>query len=318
MPKMSTDLVRHKLNGAVMGTRWSAVFYATEGMEVAPVQAALTAVLAEIDAQMSTWKPQSDLMRLNAAEVGIWVAVPDALIEVLRLGLAIGQASGGAFDIGLGDAVQAWGFGPAAPDRSAILSAMAKPRRPTLEVLQLDVDACRVLKTAAITLDLNGIAKGYAVDRMTEVLAGFGIGSALAGLDGELRATGLQPDGRAWSVAVERPDYAVRAGQSVIELHDAAVATSGDYRHWVDVGGKRLSHTMDRVRGAPLDGGPASVTVMAQSCAEADGWATALMVLGGDEGPRVAAQFGLSALFLTREGAGFHQTGVGRFADKAV
>ena len=136
MSKMSTELVRHALNGPTMGTRWSALFFAAPGFDPAPVRAALQAAVDEVDAQMSTWKPDSDLMRLNAAPVGEWVAVPARLMEVLRLGLEIGRASGGAFDIGMGDAVTAWGFGPeaAAPDR--IRSAMAAPRRPAHEVLE--------------------------------------------------------------------------------------------------------------------------------------------------------------------------------------
>ena len=124
MSKMSTDLVRHALNGPTMGTRWSALFHAAPGFDPAPVRAALQAAVDEVDAQMSTWKPDSDLMRLNAAPVGEWVAVPDAAAgRCWASALEIGRASGGAFDIGMGDAVTAWGFGPeaAAPD--------AHPRR---------------------------------------------------------------------------------------------------------------------------------------------------------------------------------------------
>ncbi len=112
MSKMSTDLVRHALNGPTMGTRWSALFHTAPGFDPAPVRAALQAAVDEVDAQMSTWKPGSDLMRLNAAPVGEWVAVPTRLLHVLSIGLEIGRASGGAFDIGMGDAVTAWGFGP--------------------------------------------------------------------------------------------------------------------------------------------------------------------------------------------------------------
>ena len=314
MPKMSTDLQRRALNGAVMGTRWSAVFYAPETMPLDPIHAALSEAVETVDQQMSTWKPDSDLMRLNAAEVGVWHAAPPELLAVLQLGLAIGQASGGAFDIGLGDVVQAWGFGPCAADPARIIAAMKLPHRPSHEILQIDAEAGQLRKTAALTLDLNGIAKGYAVDRMTEVLTGFGITASLTALDGELRGKGVQPDGSAWPVAVERPDYTARSALAMLDLHDAAVATSGDYRHWVDVGAKRLSHTMDRQRAAPVEGSAASVTVMAASCAEADAWATALLVLGPEAGLKLAQRQGLSALFLTREGGDFLRQGCGAFA----
>ena len=300
MSKMSTDPVRHALNGPTMGTRWSALFFAAPGFDVAPVQAALQQAVAEVDDQMSTWKPDSDLMRLNAAPVGAWVALPERLSHVLRLGLAIGKISGGAFDIGMGDAVRAWGFGAEAADENGIRTAMAADRSPAHELLELDGGRAR--KHAPLALDLNAIAKGYGVDRLAEVLSGFGITDALVGIDGEMRAMGLRPDGEAWSIAIETPDPYRRAPHSILALHDAAVATSGDYRHWVDVQGHRLSHTMNPARGAPLLRGPASVTVVARTCAEADAWATALMVLGPERGHASAEKNGLDALMLFRNG----------------
>ncbi|MCL7466816.1 FAD:protein FMN transferase [Phaeovulum sp. NW3] len=302
MSKMSTDLVRHALSGPTMGTRWSALFFADPGFDPAPVQTALQTAVDAVDAQMSTWKPDSDLMRLNAAPVGEWQRVPPDLARVLALGLAIGRASGGAFDIGMGDAVQAWGFGPDTADPQAIRAAMQAPRRPSHEVLELDRD--RVRKTTPVALDLNGIAKGYGVDRLAEVLQGHGIRDALVGIDGEMRAMGLRPDDSPWTIAVEAPDTDRRAPHSILALQDAAVATSGDYRHWVTVNGRNLSHTMDPGRGAPLIASPASVTVTAPTCAEADAWATALMVMGVEAGMSHARKSALDALFLVRDDAG--------------
>ncbi|HHW35580.1 MAG TPA: FAD:protein FMN transferase, partial [Paracoccus solventivorans] len=113
MPKTCSDPCRHALNGPTMGTRWSALFFAPPGFDPAPVAAALQRAVDEIDAQMSLWRADSDLLRLNAAPPGDWVALPAQLMAVLALALRIGRASGGAFDIGVGDAVAAWGFGPA-------------------------------------------------------------------------------------------------------------------------------------------------------------------------------------------------------------
>jgi thiamine biosynthesis lipoprotein len=307
---MSTERDRFALSGATMGTRWSTLFYAEPGFDPAPVRAALQAAVDEVDAQMSTWRPDSDLMRLNAAPTGIWVTVPERLVEVLRLGLEIGRASDGAFDIGMGDAVTAWGFGPEAAAPARIRSAMAASRRPAHDLLKIGEG--RVRKSAAVALDLNGIAKGYGVDRLAETLRTLGIGDALVGIDGEMRALGLQPDGTPWSVAVEAPDPERRAPHSILALQDAAVATSGDYRHWVEAHGRRLSHTMDPRRGAPVRASPASVSVVAPTCAEADAWATALMVLGEAAGGRLARRLGLDALFLLRsEGGEVRAAGTG-------
>ena len=307
MSKMSTNLQRCALNGTTMGTRWSALLFAEPGFNSDLLSTALQAAVDEVDTQMSTWNAGSDLMRLNTAPVGDWVAVPERLRAVLRLGLEIGRASGGAFDIGMGDAVTAWGFGPGDAAADGIRAAMTASRRPAHEALEMN-DA-RVRKAAPIALDLNGIAKGYGVDRLAETLHDHGITDALVGIDGEMRAMGLRPDGVSWTIAVEAPDSARRTPHSILALQDAAVATSGDYRHWVEVQGRRLSHTMDPRRGAPLIVSPASVTVVAQTCAEADAWATALMVAGPERGAELAKRRGLDVLFLMRDDAG-HARGV--------
>ncbi|MCR8548906.1 FAD:protein FMN transferase [Salipiger sp. P9] len=311
MPKTCTE-IRHALNGATMGTRWTALVFAPETLDIAPVKAALQAAVDTVDRQMSTWRPDSDLMRLNAAPVGEWVALPAPLMQVLQLGLEIGAASGGAFEIGMGDAVTAWGFGPQEADPSRIRAALQAARIPAHEALALDPAGGRARKTAPLALDLNGIAKGYGVDRLAGVLRSQGIERGLVGIDGEMRALGQRPDGQPWSIAVEAPDPERRAPQSILALEEAAVATSGDYRHRIAVGGRHLSHTMDPRRGAPLDGSPASVTVVARSCAAADAWATALMVLGAQEGAALAHRQGLDALFLLRGPSGLETVGVGR------
>ena len=301
MRKTFTDLVRHALNGPTMGTRWSALFHAPAGFDPELVRVAMATAVAEVDAQMSTWKPDSDLNRLNAAGPGEWISLPSALMEVLIAGLEVGRASGGAFDIGMGDAVSAWGFGAACADEADIRAARTTARRPAYEVVEVDNMHGRARKTEAMTFDLNGIAKGYGVDRLTDIARAFGIDGALLSIDGELRAIGTQPDGTAWTVAVEAPDTERRAAHSILQLTDIAVATSGDYRHWVEVGGRRLSHTMDPKRGMPLLNAPASVTVLAETCMMADAWATAMIVLGRERGLPLARSLGLSVLFIGRD-----------------
>lgn len=317
MLKMSTDLVRQALNGPTMGTRWSALFFAPPELDPAPLRSALQAAVETVDRSMSTWKPDSDLMGLNRAPLGEWVSVAADLREVIELGLKIGRESGGLFDIGLGDAVGAWGFGPAAADTHAIKAAMRARRRATDEILEFGDDGIR--KLAPVTLDLNGIAKGYGVDRLAETLQALGICQALVGIDGEIRTIGTRSDGEGWTIAVEQPDPERRAPHSILMLQDAAVATSGDYRHWVEVQGRRLSHTMTPQTGAPLLSSPASVTVVARTCAEADAWATALMVAGPEAGPVLAMRNRLQALFLMRQPEGdYRSLGIGDLFTKGV
>ncbi|MEX6505926.1 FAD:protein FMN transferase [Jiella sp. M17.18] len=312
MSKTSTEVSRRALNGPTMGTRWSALFFAPAGFDVDPVRAALQAAVDKVDQQMSTWKPDSDLSRLNAAAPETWIAVPPQLMTVLEAALEISRASDGAFDIGVGDAVAAWGFGPAEANADAVRAALGRKRRPACDLLELDQAGGRVRKHGPLTVDLSGIAKGYGVDRLAEAASASGVRAGLFGIDGELRAVGLQPNGEAWNVAVERPDRSVRAPHAVLALHDAAVATSGDYRHFVAVGDRLLSHTMDPARGGPLAASPASVTVVAATCMAADAWATALMVRGSREGAQLARRHDLDVLFIDRDGEHLRETAVGR------
>ena len=311
---MSTDLaiqsspgaplVRHALNGATMGTRYSAVLFAPESTDTGALAAALFGAVDCVDRQMSPWKADFDLNRLNNAPVGEWVAIPRELTTVLATSLRIGRASNGLFDIGVGDLVAAWGFGPAGPgpnvDRITALAGQARPT--TTTALELDETGRRARKHAPLSLDLSGIAKGYGVDEMARLMESFAIPSWLVGIDGEMRAKGLKPGGSPWAVALERPDWGARDAIGVIELTDMAVATSGNYRHWVDMGGKTLSHTMNPETGAPLENSLASVSVLASSCVEADAWATVLMLLGEKAAQRMARKQGIDALLVLRDG----------------
>lgn len=311
MSRIPTDPSRHRLGGPTMGTCWSALFFADPATDTAPIHAALAHSVALVDQQMSTWKPDSDLMRINAATPGEWVVVPAELFEVLDMGLTIGRLSAGAFDVAMGDVVTAWGFGANPANAGAIRAMLGQARPPAHQLLEVLPHARLVRKLAPLALDLSGIAKGYAVDLMTAALQRCGIANGLLGLDGEMRAFGLRPDGTPWTIAVERPDYETRAPLSMLEVSDRAVATSGDYRHWVAVGDQRLSHTMDPARGGPLTQSPASVTVMAQTCMAADAWATALMVAGPETGAALARENGLAALFIHRDGGQLRQTRIG-------
>jgi len=267
------------------------------------IAALLLVVLALSGAALSVFPAIEAVQTLAQTEAGLATA------------LEIGRASDGAFDIGLGDVVAAWGFGPDQANEAAIRAALACARRPAHEMLELDATTGRARKHGPLTLDLSGTAKGYGVDRLAEVAGTFSITGALVAIDGELRAIGLQPDGAPWTVAIERPDHGERAPHSIIALQDAASATSGDYRHWVEVGTRKLSQTMDPAGGGPVAAPPASVTVVAQTCMAADAWATALMVTGRKEGAILALRHNLDVLFIDRDGGHLRTSRVGRLFD---
>lgn len=307
-------LKRHSLSGDTMGTRYAAVFFADARVDASAVAAGLWAAVSKVDQQMSTWKPDSDLHRLNRAPEQQWQDLPEDLTTVLAAAMEVAQQSGGAFDINVGGMVSAWGFGAGgqAPSGSLTAAPVAQAHQPASQVLELDTAQNRARKLGTVNLDLSGIAKGYGVDALARCLDAFGVNRYLVGIDGEMRARGLKPDGQAWAVAVEKPLRGVREVMGVMEITDTAIATSGDYRHSVELDGEHHGHTMHPALGAPVRNRLASVTVMARNCMLADAWATALLVLGEKAGVELAQARGMDALFVLHDGDGFEEIALER------
>lgn len=295
-------LERRVIAGPTMGTRYAVVYFAPAGQDDTSLAQALATTIARVDGQMSTWKPSSDLMHLNHAPLDQWIDIPAELAIVLRRALAISVLSDGAFEIAVGDLVDAWGFGPAPRAAAETRLALgASVRAPAHTALVIDADLDRALKHAPVQLDLSGIAKGFGVDELAHTMDAHGITDYLVSIDGELRARGGKPDGTDWTVALEKPVRGLRAADGLIDLRDASLATSGDYRHYAEIDGRTVSHTMDPRTALPLDNGVAAVTVRARTCLEADAWATALMVLGPQAGESLARRVGVEALFAMRD-----------------
>jgi thiamine biosynthesis lipoprotein len=286
-----------------MGSRWSSVFFADDRLDETALALALQSAVDAVEDQMSAWRPESDIERFNRSPAGSWQALPRNLLTVLQTSVDIGDMSGGAFDVGVGDLVKTWGLGAGSrtPDLTGIAS-LASPSGKAPKTLQIDHVQSRARRFGNARIDLSGIAKGFGVDELARAMTEFGVPSWLVGIDGEMRAHGRKPDGHPWAVGHERPDRHSRSLMGVIELDDLAVATSGNYRHFVEVGGKSVSHTFDPRVGAPLENDLASSTVIAPSAMEADAWATALMVLGPSEGAELARRIGVRAILVANDG----------------
>lgn len=302
-----------RTSGDTMGTRYTARFHAPRGADLRGIVAELAGAVSAVDQQMSNWKADSDLSRLNRAAAGDWVAVSANLTTVLARAIQIGRETGNAFNMGVGDLVGAWGFGPAGEPHPPVIPDAPHPCAAADQLLEIDPTGCRARKHGPIALDLCGIAKGFGVDELARVLDRHGVCSWLVGIDGEMRSRGCKPDGSPWAIALEAPEDDRRAAMGVVELGDAAIATSGDYRHWIDLHGQRISHTMDPRTGHPLRNALACVTVIAPVCADADAYATALMVLGEVAGRECARRLGFDARFVSRAGGGLRTTGTGLF-----
>ncbi|MCG8589889.1 MAG: FAD:protein FMN transferase [Proteobacteria bacterium] len=316
------------LSGPTMGTTW-AVVLGGEGHTRNDLLAARERITAELDrvnGLMSTWDPDSELSRLNAHAAPSPFALSPDTLDVLDLARQVSEWTGGAFDITVGPLVAAWGFGAGAripgegPD-AAELAALRE--RVGYRMLALDLEARTATKARPdLRCDLSAIAKGYGTDAVARALDELGWENYLVEVGGEVRVRGQRPGGGPWQVGIERPEEGDRVAQGVVPLSDLALATSGDYRNFYEVGGERRSHIVDPRTGRPVAHALASVSVVHAQAVLADAWATALTVLGPEEGLALAEEHGLGAYFLVRtEGDGLeaHATsGFPGFLETAV
>jgi len=298
----------HGFTGRTMGTTWSVRLVAGARLAREPVSRAIQGALDEVVAQMSTWEPGSTLSRFNRAEAGTWHALPAEFHEVLACARDVAERSDGAFDPTAGALVDAWGFGPA-PRGELPRAARLAQARARAGWRRLDLDPARraLLQPGRLALDLSAIAKGFGVDLVARRLHALGLESHLVEVGGELRGSGVKPDGRPWWVQLEHPDAEAGGAPVLLALHGLSVATSGDYRRWFEHAGTRYSHTIDPRDGLPIRHGLAAVTVIHAGCMQADAWSTALNVLGPVDGPALAGRLGLAARFVVRRGAGFEE-----------
>ncbi|UYG07736.1 FAD:protein FMN transferase [Halomonas sp. M4R1S46] len=273
----------------------------------AALEDGILAELESVDAAMSTYRDDAELVAFNQAPVGKWQTLSAPLIEVLSIAHRVGEASGGAFDVTVGGLVNLWSFGPEARPREVPEDALIEQRLAEvgMDTLEIDADQRRARRLKDVFVDLSGVAKGHATDRVAAYLAAQGIENYLVNIGGELAVAGHR-DGEAdpWRIGIEVPRDGRPQAQHVLPLHATSVATSGDYRNYFEEDGHRYSHTIDPRTGRPIQHRLASVTVVDASNARADAWATAMSVLGEDEGMALAREHDLAVLVLVRNEAG--------------
>ncbi|MFA7541003.1 MAG: FAD:protein FMN transferase, partial [Lysobacterales bacterium] len=252
------------LHGSTMGTTWSVQLPHTHSRRVPALHQDISQLLAGLEAQLSHWQPDSDLSRFNQAPPGTLQVLPDDLATVIAAALDLARDSQGAFDPALGALVNLWGFGPAGPrDSPPSLKEMAAAQADSgWQRLRYEPGTQRLFQPGGVLLDLSAIAKGHAVDRVAQLLDDRGVRDYLVEIGGELRASGLGPQGRPWRVAIRAP----LPGQepvAVVELAGGnadtsgplAVATSGSYHSAFEHAGRQYSHSLDPRTGAPVAGG---------------------------------------------------------------
>ncbi|RBI66792.1 FAD:protein FMN transferase [Vreelandella sulfidaeris] len=264
------------------------------------------AELESVDQAMSTYRDDSELIAFNEAPLEEWQPLSNELIEVLAISQTVAEASHGAFDITVGDLVNLWSFGPGArpeevPSDDDLAQQLAQVG---FDAVEVDTQNMQARRTRDVFVDLSGVAKGHATDRVAAYLDQQGLEHYLVNLGGDLIARGLRDEDEQtpWRIGIEVPEDGQQRAQHIIPLESMSVATSGDYRNYFEVEGERFSHTIDPRTGRPVTHQVASVSVFHPSNAWADAWATALLVVGEQDAMQMAIENNLKALFLVREG----------------
>ena len=290
-------------SGPTMGSRYTIQYVPTaQTPRPGQVQAEVERILGELDQQLSLYRDDSELVRFNALPADSCRVMPPAVLELVQYGQSLSSASDGAYDQTVGPLMNLWGFGPHSRLQQVPRPAVLALTRQRVGYRHLSISGNQLCKDAAVQVDLNSVAAGYAVERIGARLQALGIGSYLAEATGELKAAGRKPDGSAWQASVPTPRADDQQASQVLGVDGYGVSTSAEHRHYFVQEHRRYSHLLDARTGAPISHALASVTVIHPSALSADGLSTLLMILGPEQGWDYASGHDIAALFVRRDG----------------
>ena len=307
------------ISGPTMGTTYNVKFVSVDGVEQQKLKREIDQSLLNINQLMSTYIKDSELSRFNQ-----WRSVEpfpmsaqtlDVLIEAKRLGVM----SAGLLDVTIGPLVNLWGFGPQNRPEKVPTEKLIDTTRQKVGLDKLTIGTTWASKSHPdLYIDLSTIAKGYAVDKLAELLQTFSINNYLVEIGGEMRLAGQKASGKPWKIAIEKPETEQRSIQKIISVGDNAVATSGDYRNYYEQNGVRYSHLINPTTGYPIKHNLVSVTVIHASSMTADGLATALNVMGKEKALELAEKDGIAVLLITKEKDGFTEYTSSKFEQHVI
>lgn len=296
---------------AIMGTSFTIKISAlSDSLTKNELKFQIKHLLDKLNSQMSTYQKDSELSLLNKNESTEWQTVSKSLYDVLKKAEYISKISEGAFDITVGALVNLWGFGVDSASFIELEEKLVNEQlsRVGYQYLLLNENTQQIKKELPeLYLDLSGIAKGYAVDQVGLLLEKHGIDNYMIEIGGELRLKGKNINGEPWRIAVEKPNVNKRMIQKVLSLTNVSLATSGDYRNYFELDGVRFSHTIDPRTGKPITHKLASITILSDTTIKADALATAMMVLGVEQGYKIAEEQQIAALFIIKTDIGFRE-----------
>lgn len=298
------------LSGGTMGTTYN-VKYLTD-VESLPdedqVHQEIDRLLEKVNDQMSTYRKTSELSRFNQSTSVEPFTVSPEMITVVKEAVRLNKVTEGKLDVTVGPLVNLWGFGPEARPEIIPTEDELAARRKEVGIHHLTIGDTFLQKDIpGLYVDLSTIAKGWGVDVVTNYLSSLGLKNVMVEIGGEIHTLGHNKEGVKWRIAIEKPTVDERSIQEIIEPGDMGVATSGDYRNYFEEDGVRFSHIIDPDTGRPINNKVVSVTVLAPTTMTADGLATGLMVLGEEEGMRIAEANHIPAFIIVKTADGFKE-----------
>lgn len=298
-----------RLEGRTMGTYYVVTLFTdSQALDLPKLQQRIDAELELVNQLMSTYIPDSELMRFNSWHSTQPFLLSEATAEVMAEALKVAEETGGLMDVTIRPLVELWGFGAQGRIEKAPTAEQYQEIQPYVGYQNLQLEALWLSKAdPRVSVDLSTIAKGYGVDRVADLLEAEGITAYLVEVGGEIRVRGPKPDGSPWRIAIERPLSGERSVQRILEFDTKALATSGDYRNYFEEDGVRHSHILDPRTGRPIQNRVVSSTVLHESCMTADAYSTALMLMDADEAIAFADTQNLAALIVVKTDDGFEE-----------
>ncbi|MCU6670302.1 FAD:protein FMN transferase ApbE [Enterobacteriaceae bacterium H4N4] len=298
------------LEGKTMGTFWRVSVMDIPATRADELRAKIQSQLDADDQLMSTYKPDSALMRFNQSQSTSPWPVSEAMADIVTEALRVGYKTKGAMDITVGPLVNLWGFGPnkqplTTPEQAQIDDARAQTGLQHLTVINQSGKQYLEKDIPDLFVDLSTVGEGFAADHLATLMAEEGISRYLVSVGGALVSRGMNASDKPWRVAIQKPTDQQNAVQAIVDINGHGISTSGSYRNYYELDGKRISHVIDPQTGRPITHNLVSVTVIAPTALEADAWDTGLMVLGTEKAQEIVREQGLAVYMITREGEGY-------------
>lgn len=289
----------------LMTTVFQIVIYTEKGQNAADtISEKSFQIISDLEGKFSITLSNSLVFRANNS--GVIDPLDPETRHVISNALYYSQRTGGSFDITVFPVVKLWGFYNEeyrVPDRDKIREAL-----PQIGYTNILLLSNRVVLTNGAQMDMGGVLKGYAVDRVVQHLKSRGVQAGIVNAGGNLRVFGLKPDNAVWKIGIRHPRKPGELYRSIELKTEVSISTSGDYERYFTANGTRYHHIINPKTGYPASNGLASVTVMDRSAEEADILSTALFVMGLEKGLEFANTNGISALFISERNGKLYDT----------